>query len=119
LGLFGKTRKCYSCGGDYDLKTCTCGKHYCSVHGFGDKCSECQASSIGTLVQPWGEVRTEVAATEPQQEGKPGGELIPRMIRGSFDHSLSETESVRENLLLDMNRYRRIFLNAIKVKSNH
>lgn len=121
LSLFGGKKKCYSCGGEYDVRQCACGRFYCTAHGFDGKCFKCQTKSIGTVIPSLETAAPEGKVTKTARAGvkESKGELIPRTIRASFLHDASDLKIARENLLLELERYRPVFFSIIRVESNH
>ncbi len=120
LFLRGKKR-CYECGGDFDIKRCSCGRLYCAAHGFGGRCYVCQGSSIGKIATPLehvgaGKIAAHARIPEPVQQK---GALLPSIVRASFDYDLLDAGPVRENLILEMKRYRLVRFMLTKTHSNH
>jgi len=121
LGLLGRKKKCYACGGDFDIRKCSCGRSYCAAHGFGGRCYVCQSGSTGTIVTPLEHaVRVKrTADAEILGSIQQKGTLLPAMIRASLDYDLPDAGPVRENLILEMKRYRLVRFILSDVRSNH
>ena len=117
LSLFGRKAKCYSCGGDYGLQKCSCGRHYCAAHGYAGKCFECQTGSMGEVVPP--EILKKEGSRAEDVAGKGEKELIPRIITASFHHGLNDLEKIRSSLASDFERYHPVFFAMTGVESNH
>ncbi len=117
MRLFGRGKKCYKCGGTYDLKRCECGRYYCGMHGFGGKCYECQANSMGKIVPSLDRVQTREDQEEAERK-KAKGELIPREIRASISYEGTNAGDVRENLILELKRFHRVLIDVMKIKVN-
>ncbi len=121
LALLGRKKKCYECGGDFDIKKCSCGRSYCAAHGFGGRCFDCQGSSIGTVMPPldYAQASKKGPAAEIPRPIQQEGALLPNMVRASFEYDLFDVGPVRENLILEMKRYRLVRSILTDIHSNH
>ncbi len=115
LNLFGRSKKCYACGGDFDVKRCGCGRYHCSAHGFAGKCYVCQSTSVGKISPSIGEATTTKSPKQPVSEE---GDLVRRTIRASFDHDPLDVASLRDNLILELKRYKPVVFPILGVKAN-
>ena len=121
MGLLGRKKKCYACGGDFDIKKCSCGRSYCAAHGFGGRCYVCQGSSIGTIMAPLesAQASEKGAVAEISRPIQQKGALLPNIVRASFEYDLLDAGPIRENLILEMKRYRPVRSILTDIQSNH
>lgn len=107
-------KKCYLCGGTFDLRRCSCGRYYCPAHGFGGKCLECQKASLETVTAPRGVVESykEPITAPPQGAGR------SRLIHASVSYDALDTDTIEHRLARKLNLWRRVVFEPLKVEGN-